>query len=1347
MKHAPSLLLLALAVVPLARGQASRTTPAPLPQYRFQRLTVAEGLPSNNIARMIQDRRGFLWVATGNGLVRYDGREVQTFRPRSSSGRVALRYVSTLVEDARGDLWAGGSDAGLWHLDLRTGRFSSFAHDPRVPTTLSGNYVVRVEPAGPDRLLVLTMMTGARSGICIDRMDTRTGQVRRFRSRGGSANAPDGQCANSITDVKKDRSGDVWVGTASGVYRYVAQVDSLVHFPPSGLHPYGQDRYRALDAFLAQVSPLAAVVQPGNNQDRTVPFRLTRPSPVLIVSTGDMDDANQFDYSWIEDARGRKVWEARFDTSVWMPPNEWTRLFVASRTLPAGTYRLRYRSDNVESPEKWSNKPERDDLWGVRVLPIGPQMAASARSLVTGPLQAPRPNELPGFRINVLGEDPSGGFWFASGSKGPLRRDPRTGQIARLPSTVGPDVADDSLRFERAYAIEMVAGRGGALWFGTDRGLYRLERGRATRYSFDPKSRGPGNIIFHLLDGGDGTLWLTTNKGLVHFDTATGQHRRYEHNRSDPAALGGFTLTRMLRDRQGNLWVGTGEGGLHRLDRTAGRATVVRFDPSDPRALPGTFVGSMAEAPDGTVWIANDSGLVRLDLATMTATRPQREIRDIGTVTVDRAGNLWTYSSRRNRLLRLDARTGRELEAFPRSDREPNISTTGGVNSIYDDPSGTLWIATSDVGLVRFDPRTGVSHRYPSQRVARPGLSDSLDHEVAIRAVMDRAGTIWLGTGSGGLNRLDVRTGKFRSYFDRAMGIAQVGHVIEDRKGRIWFGTNGNGLFMLDPRTGRNTRYTTEQGLAHNMVARIVEDETGILWLSTAGGVSRFDPEARTFRTFGPRDGVPGIGLPYTALRTRSGRILVGGNEGLLMFDPQVLSGTPVRPLLVLETVTFRTPSGRDSSTSLYDARRVHLPYGAADVTFTFNGLDYRRPDAVRYQYRLSDGTGAPTAHWTDGGAERSARYPSLAPGRYRFEVRTTGADGLWTSPISVRFTVAPPWWRTWWAYLFYAVLFGLGVFAVDRIQRRRLLAKEREAARERELEQAREIEKAYAQLQATQQQLVQQEKLASLGALTAGIAHEIKNPLNFVNNFAGLTRELVADLKDELTADPNRPACEVVKAAGDLLDDLAENARRIQEHGKRADSIIKSMLAHARGSSGSREVVDVNRMVSEYADLAYHAARAQRPGLELKLEKALDPAAGSVEGLPQDLSRVFVNLVQNAFQAVDARNRAGANGDGAPGDFSPLVRVSTRADGDHAEIRVWDNGGGIPDAVRAKIFEPFFTTKPTGEGTGLGLSLSHEIVAAHGGTLALETDPDVGTTEFTVRLPRTAPTAATATL
>jgi GAF domain-containing protein len=275
-----------------------------------------------------------------------------------------------------------------------------------------------------------------------------------------------------------------------------------------------------------------------------------------------------------------------------------------------------------------------------------------------------------------------------------------------------------------------------------------------------------------------------------------------------------------------------------------------------------------------------------------------------------------------------------------------------------------------------------------------------------------------------------------------------------------------------------------------------------------------------------------------------------------------------------------------------------------------------------------------------------------------------------------------------------------------------------------------RELSKSLDDLRTAQDRLIQTEKLASLGQLTAGIAHEIKNPLNFVNNFAALSAELTDELNDTLKS--ATLADKIRGEVDELTVLLKDNLQKVVQHGKRADSIVKNMLLHSRVGSGEHRPTDINTLVEESLNLAYHGARAEKPGFNVTLERDFDPAAGMADVFPQEITRVILNLVSNGFYAVTTRKDENGSS-----PFDPVVRASTRNLGDRVEIRIRDNGTGIPPDVKEQMFNPFFTTKPPGEGTGLGLSMSHDIIVKqHGGTIDVETTPGQFT-EFKIRLPR----------
>jgi signal transduction histidine kinase len=347
---------------------------------------------------------------------------------------------------------------------------------------------------------------------------------------------------------------------------------------------------------------------------------------------------------------------------------------------------------------------------------------------------------------------------------------------------------------------------------------------------------------------------------------------------------------------------------------------------------------------------------------------------------------------------------------------------------------------------------------------------------------------------------------------------------------------------------------------------------------------------------------------------------------------------------------------------------------------------------------------------WHDIGSEQRASFFDIPPGSYQFRVRAVSGDGS-SVEESIHIVINPPWWETWWFRILSAIALIAVIYAIIKERSRKLVA-EKVQLEQKVAERTAQLEKSLVELKSTQAQLVQSEKMASLGELTAGIAHEIQNPLNFVNNFSDLSKELVVEMKEEMDMGNGDEA----KA---IADDLVRNLDKILHHGKRADAIIKGMLQHSRSAGGQKEATDLNALCEEYLRLAYHGYRAKDNTFNVKLETDFDPFIGKISVVPQDMGRVLLNLYNNAFYAVAEKSKS------AGPDFIPMVTVGSRIREENgkkvADLFVSDNGDGIPDRIREKVFQPFFTTKPTGQGTGLGLSLSYDIVKAHGGEIKVE--------------------------
>jgi signal transduction histidine kinase len=384
------------------------------------------------------------------------------------------------------------------------------------------------------------------------------------------------------------------------------------------------------------------------------------------------------------------------------------------------------------------------------------------------------------------------------------------------------------------------------------------------------------------------------------------------------------------------------------------------------------------------------------------------------------------------------------------------------------------------------------------------------------------------------------------------------------------------------------------------------------------------------------------------------------------------------------------------------------IPYKHNRITIDFGTNELTRPQLVEYRYKLE----GYDDEWSPVLKNTSASFGNIKEGEYTFLVKarytgpgTNGANN-WTKPVSYTFKVLPPWYRSWLAYIFYVMIFLFGVWQVHRFQKERTIRAEREKAQKRELEHAKEIEKAYQNLEvahenlkSTQTQLIHSEKMASLGELTAGIAHEIQNPLNFVNNFSELSNELIDEMKEELAVGNNQLATEIV-------GDVKQNLEKINHHGKRAADIVKGMLQHSRTSNGQKEPTDLNALADEYLRLSYHGLRAKDKSFNAEFKTDFDPNLPKINVIPQDIGRVLLNLINNAFYAVDKRAKSfdpltpkgGIEERGK--DYVPTVTISTAyqnppSGGRGVKIIVKDNGPGIPESIKDKIFQPFFTPNP----------------------------------------------------
>ncbi len=1013
------------------------------------------------------------------------------------------------------------------------------------------------------------------------------------------------------------------------------------------------------------------------------------------------------------------------------------------------------------------------------------------------------PSSLPNDDINALLQEANGTLWVGT-DEGLGRLDPEKGTFTIFKHTNGDA---SSLSQDRVLSLNLDAE--GALWVGTDGGgLNHFDTESENFVAYEVLDDPPGNIISAIspreqggfwigtfgggvrgfdpvsatfnsitLEGGvgatiitslyeesDGSLWIGTAGAGLHKLDADNRQTSFLPDESRPDALSHNFVRTILSDRQGVLWIGT-YGGLNWFDRARSSFRIYKHEDNQAGSLSNNTVLSVNQTSDGSTWVGTEKGLNRLadSNGTFEHFLPSGS-QDGGNLYItviqeSRSGQFW-----------LGTREGlKEFDRGSGSFRGVPLSILV-VSAIFEDDNGQLWIGSLEKGITLFDPVSGSSRDISHD----PSRASSLSHQTIESIVGGSEGTIWVGS-AGGLDRLvnDTDGVSFEHFrHDPAdttsISDSSILSLHARANGELWIGTEQGGLNRFNPARpseGFRAYSETNSDLPGNAVRAIVEDDSGFLWLNTSRGLARFDPVTETFRVF-DSERTPGLRtLTKASFRATNGTLFFGGADGLIAFDPaQAGTSNPYPPQVSLTGVRIleeEVVPGENSALRVAApvAETIYLDYDHTVVTFEFAALHFSDTDRNRYAVML-DGL---EEEWRDLGTEHKAVYTGLAPGNYTLRVKAASADRVWSEePLAVHVRVAPPWWRTIWAYLLYALLFVGIVVVADRFQRERLLSQERVRAERREaemraemaeaeakvlkvenerkaaeLEQTRELEKAYTALEeshdhlkTTQTQLIQAEKLASLGQLTAGIAHEIKNPLNFVNNFAQLSVDLADELNEELSSDSSRSVADALPEVNDLIEDLKKNARRIHEHGQRADRIVHAMLQHSRGGASERVAVNINAFVQEYANLAFHGQRARDVDFNIDLKQEFDENAGEVELIPQEIGRVLINLFGNAFYAVQEKAKTTEEG------YQPNVSVSTKRRTSAVEIRISDNGPGIPEDMRRKIFEPFFTTKPSGEGTGLGLSLSYEIVTqGHGGAMKLEGN-ESGGASFVIALP-----------
>jgi len=851
----------------------------------------------------------------------------------------------------------------------------------------------------------------------------------------------------------------------------------------------------------------------------------------------------------------------------------------------------------------------------------------------------------------------------------------------------------------------------------------------------------------------NGNIWLASNNGLYIVDMKKARFKKIPIG--NDINSGRAICINPKKDNK--IWIGTSEG-LTILDEMQ-KVTFINIK----KDIPAEQFGQQIKDRDGNIWVGTDKGVYIVD-AGLQSRRFLEIFGGIGLIFEDSRGKIWMGGFGDQGLFVYDKKN-KTLRNFTII----NGLVDNSFFSLMEDKSGEIWMTFPYIGGT-------MTINVDDFSMQTLNLRTSMSENPAISFLEKENGDIWISTVGKGIISLDMKAGSYREINDTGNKMNSIFLNKMDEYNRIWCSTI-DGVGFIDATRSEITRFTSTSGFAgfmesvllHRNQNKYIFSRKGVYELMPSDS-SQKARQGWTYKNLSKFRGfldIQGTQMPNFPFYADNGALwcsdlkrisIINLSDTITPNHETFITGIEVvnQPVFFYDKAGFQQELKksramgintdsllRAEATSIEENENtfkkaikwshvegnynlpvdMQLPYYLNYLSFHFSSTENGYFDKKNYRYMLK-GFDKFWSKLTE--KPLSKNYLNLPHGTYTFAVVSKGYDGKWSAPAEFTFTILPPWWKTWWAYVLYIIGFSILTY-VFSIYRSRNLKRSNTLLEEKVRLRTKALNESIHDLKSTQTQLIQSEKMASLGELTAGIAHEIQNPLNFVNNFSEVSSELVKEMVEEV----NKGNIEDVKS---IAQDLVQNLEKINHHGNRAADIVKGMLQHSRSSGGQKEPTDINALADEYLRLAYHGLRAKDKSFNATMKTNFDPTLTKIEVVPQDIGRVLLNLITNAFYAINERSKKSPEINREAG-FEPTVSVITTKIGNNVEIKVADNGSGIPEHIKDKIFQPFFTTKPTGQGTGLGLSMTYDIVKAHGGELKVETKEGEGS-EFTIVLP-----------
>jgi len=1293
------------------------------PSIRIDNMGLSDGLSQGTIYQMTQDSHGYIWFGTQGGLHRYDGQEFKVYQPVAfDTTSLGEDWVWSVDESRDGSIWAG-TVTSLERLDPLTGTFEHFVHDPSDSTSLTSGFVFD-SLEGSDG----TIWVGTAQGL--NRMDDeRTGIFKRYVRDPDNASS---LSANTVLFLHEDPEGFIWASTNDGLNRIDPATDVVTRYFDEGIGfgTWGDER-NMLDMYQDPAEKgilwvgtgwgLVRLNYASGEHERFTPYPddptgSSRNSVLNVVA-----DPSEPDILWCGLNGGGL---ARFDVQRGEftlyrnnPRDPNSMASDAAGTVFAdksGVIWVGYRDDGLGKFNPGS----------VNITQISYDPEGESGILTDGFVWA-------------IFEDSQERLWISTNDLSNMnhltRYDLNSGEIVRIQH----DANDATTILPRAI-MAIIEDSEGYIWVGSS-GVVRCEPVslRCTQYqpSTTDSTMLPFGRVHALYESPTepGVIWVSTvGNGLSRLDYRTGEIKRFTPSATDSTSAP-FAIAHIMEDAEGTMWLGTMDMGLVRFDRTTETFTRYPYDPSDTTSVSNNQVEVVHErkSEPGILWLAARGGLDRFDTQTETVTHfnKQAGLADnmLYGILEDGAGLLWMSSNR-------------GISSFdPETEKFRNYGLDDGLKALEGMQNG---FSKGAGGVMYFGNVEGISAFIPSQLTTNPNAPP-----VSLSNLRVNGKHVEPGPESVLSRPLQVTESIALPYSQNDFSIDFVAlHFADPTNNTYTYRLEGSDQDWAEPGFQRTASYTNVGPGTYTFHVKaanpdgVWNDEGASLvitvqppWWRTGWAISMFVVLLGGF--------IFGFDRIQRARLTRKERERAEIHEAELRVQTaeakaQAFKAENDRK----KNIERLSEIGKEITASLdFETIFGKLYEHINDLTDApIFGVGVYNEDAAEIEYRLAIEEGkryAPYSRDTNDKnqfpvwcienkeavfindvANEYSKYIEnydYSPAKLEDGTESKQPESLIYLPLTTQDRVLG---------VITVQSFAKNAYTEDDLNLLQTMAAYASVALDNSTA-YRKLDGTISELKRTQQQLVQQEKMASLGQLTAGVAHEIKNPLNFVNNFADVNAELASELRELVTANPDTSIADIKSELDDLVAGLQLNARQIAKHGRRADSIVRGMMQHTHHGSSEKFPVAINAFAEEYVNLAWHGRRANNGEFNVDVVRDYSDDVENASISPQEIGRVLVNLLNNAFDAVRDSDK-------------PAVTVSTRRAGRMVEIVVSDNGPGVPDEIRAKIFEPFFTTKPTGEGTGLGLSLSHDIVTqGHDGTMRVDKSPSGGAA-FVVAVP-----------